>query len=510
MRNGYANPPPCVRVREMSTAVKIRIHRTRLRSRPAASLIRVSLLLFGLQYPACDLSAAAAVSDDKAGLRDEYYAGGRNGTVFNATSRAFEQPAPAVEDQAAFLRGEAIFEGNFVSTPDVPFGGLGPVYIKTSCISCHPGYGRGRRANSFKTDYGNGYVALVHHPDGRIVKGFTAMLQTRAVHPWVPPVDNVLIHWRPFVDKYGNRYPDGTPYNAGKRTEGTLSYPEAELVNCRLPLPPDYKVSLEATIGIYGTGLLDAIRDEDIIAEYERQQAMPGPIKGRHGPWIYEEHEGRKRLGKFTWHNLRATLQNGPGLNGLYSIGNIAREDRPNPYWTPEWVALQKQLGIDTAELEKPQKPELSQKDLADFMVWHRGLAVPAARNLDDPQVKRGKKLFYAANCVQCHKPAWTTGEYAYLPGYSHQKIWPWTDLLMHDMGDENIGRYRVYRTPPLWGRGLMKITANHTDMFHDLRARDFEEAILWHFGEGEPSRDYFRSLSREEREALIAFVKAL
>lgn len=469
-----------------------------------------SFALSGLLFLALGFSVQAA-SDNGQPLRDEYYSGGRNGTVFNATSRAFEQPSPAVEDQDAFLRGEAIFEGTFVTTPDVPFGGLGPVYIRTSCIACHPGYGRGRRAKNFKKEsFGNGYFAIVHHPDGTLVKGFTPMLQIYAVPPYVPPVDNVIVHWRPFVDKYGNRYPDGTPYNAGKPTEGTLIRPEAELVNCRLPLPPDYKVSLEGTIGIYGTGLLDAIRDEDILAEYERQQALPGPVKGRHGAWIYEEHEGKKRLGRFTWHNLRATLQNGPGLNGLHSIGNISREDRPNPYWTPEWVALQKQLGIDTTELEKPQKPELSQADLADFMIWHRGLAVPAARHLDDPQVKRGKKLFYAGSCVQCHKPTWTTGEYPYMPGYSNQKIWPYTDLLMHDMGEENRGRYRVYRTPPLWGRGLMKITANHTDMFHDLRARDFEEAILWHYGEAEFAREYFRHLSQEEREALIAFVKAL
>lgn len=96
------------------------------------------------------------------------------------------------------------------------------------------------------------------------------------------------------------------------------------------------------------------------------------------------------------------------------------------------------------------------------------------------------------------------------LPGYANQTIRPYTDMLRHDMGEINRGRSRFWRTPPLWGRGLMHKTANHTDMFHDLRARDFEEAILWHFGESEFSREMFRHLSVEERGQLIQFLKAL
>ncbi|MBC2603929.1 di-heme oxidoredictase family protein [Puniceicoccus vermicola] len=442
-----------------------------------------------------------------------YYAGGQAGTVFNATSKAFEQPSPAIVDaglEKEFLAGEVFFEGNFVSNPDAPFGGLGPTYVKSSCISCHPGYGRAKRTDDFSQEYGNGYIAFVHNPDGTIVEGYTFMLQIHSVAPYTPYARDVEITWNEFTDQYGNRYPDGSPYNAGKPTEGSLTYPTADIVDPQIPLPDDYKVSLEATIGIYGTGLLDAISDESILAEYDRQQSMPGPVKGQHGKWIAEPYSGEKRLGKFTWHCTRATLQNGPGYNGLYNTTNVTREDRPHLYATEQWMDRQRELGIDVSDLEGQQPAELSQEDLSDFMIWHRGLAVPAARNLDRPQVIRGRELFGELGCVSCHKPEWRTGKYEPMPAYSHQIIRPYTDLLMHDMGDENKGRYRTYRTPPLWGRGLMKKAANHTDMFHDLRARDFEEAILWHFGEAEFAREQFRNLPAEDRQSLIQFVQSL
>ena len=113
-----------------------------------------------------------------------YYLGGEAGTTFTSNSKAFEQPAPAVVEaglESDFKQGEAIFEGNFVSDKGVPFGGLGPTYMKTSCIACHPGYGRARRTDNFDLEYGNGYIATVHRPDGSVVEGYTEMLQTNRI-----------------------------------------------------------------------------------------------------------------------------------------------------------------------------------------------------------------------------------------------------------------------------------------------------------------------------------------
>ncbi len=460
-----------------------------------------------------NLEPPALLTDDgKPG--PAYYLGGDAGTVFIRTTKAFEQPSPAIVDaglEEEFLLGEAIFEGNFVVNPDVPFGGLGPTYIKSSCVACHPGYGRARRTDDYNEEYGNGYIAFIHHPDGTPVKGYTPMLQTKVLPPYKPYVEGVEITWHEYQDKYGNKYPDGTPYNLGKKTEGSLIYPTADVINPLLPLPEDYRVSIESTIGIYGTGLLDAISDEDILKEYHRQQSTSGPVKGIHGKWIKEEHLGGKpRLGRFTWHCTRATLTNGPGSNGLWNTQGINREGRRQLYQTQEWVDKQRELGLDVSQLEAEQPIEMSNKDFENFMIWHRGLAVPAARNLDKPRVQNGQRIFNEIGCASCHKPEWKTGEYPELPAYAYQVIRPYTDLLMHDMGEENRGMVRTYRTPPLWGRGLMKKAVDHTDMFHDLRARDFEEAILWHFGESEFAREAFRHLSAQDRADLIEFLKSL
>ncbi|MDR0842033.1 MAG: c-type cytochrome [Acidobacteriota bacterium] len=460
------------------------------------------------------LFATSSAGGIPPGLSAEYFSGGRNGTVFNTTSRALEMPSPAIAANKAlqdqFTAGEFLFEADFVTDQDAPYGGLGPVYNKTSCKNCHPNYGRSRRTDKFSTQFGNGYIAMVHTPDGKLADGYTFMLQTMATPPYAPPAKGVDIRWRNFVDEHGNKYPDGTPYNHGTPLEGTLIYPEASLVEPLLPLPEGCQVSLEATIGLFGTGLLDAVRDEDIIAEYERQQAATGIVKGQHGAWITESFDGKPHLGRFTWHNTRATLSNGPGFNGSWNVTNVTRADRPQLEATRQWLDAQAARGLDVETLQAHQPVEMSQTDIDNLMVWSRGLAVPAARDLDTPEVKRGKNLFYASGCASCHKPSWTTGEYAPIPGYANQKIWPYTDLLMHDMGKMNHGFRKTFRTPPLWGRGLMNTVADHTDMWHDLRARNVEEAILWHFGEGSKAREAFRKLPAADRAALIRFCKAL
>jgi CxxC motif-containing protein (DUF1111 family) len=153
----------------------------------------------------------------------------------------------------------------------------------------------------------------------------------------------------------------------------------------------------------------------------------------------------------------------------------------------------------------------MTQADYEAFMVWHRGLAVPAARNLDKPEVQRGKQLFAEAGCAACHRPSWTTRDnYLPLPAISNQKIFPYTDLLRHDLEMPEPGRAQVCRTTPLWGRGLMAVTSGHTDMLHDLRARNYEEAIVWHGGQAKQSKEKFRNMSADDRAALIAFLQAI
>ena len=165
-----------------------------------------------------------------------------------------------------------------------PFSGLGPVYIRSSCITCHPGYGRSKRVTTFNSDeYGNGYLVMIHNPDGTICSSFTGMLQTKATPPYLPPVDEsgINIVWHEYTDQYGNTYPDGTRYS--------LIYPKVTIERTKiiLDVPDDYQVSIEGTIGIYGTGLLDAISDNDLIAQRDLEAAR-GYCMGVLGPMITE------------------------------------------------------------------------------------------------------------------------------------------------------------------------------------------------------------------------------
>ncbi|MDR1557330.1 MAG: hypothetical protein LBS88_09935 [Tannerellaceae bacterium] len=482
------------------------------------------------------------VPDDEKEYSEEWYAGGVNGTVFNATARAYKQPVEPINADPLlyrqFMRGEEIAGKSFVSAGETGYSGLGPVYIRKSCIACHPSYGgHSKRVDVFDTsDSRNGYLLMIYDPASPTLalasKYFTGMTQTRAVPPFKAPIDEsgVTIQWMPYVDEYGNKYEDGTAYSAGTEYEGTLIYPIVEVAQEAI-LFEDFDMSkhaasIEATIGIYGVGLLDAISDEDLRAQWQEEQNR-GYASGLIGADIDETglnpYFPGKHPGRFTYLCTRATLDNGPGANALWNITNVTRPDRTYHYITEEYARVmshdadvQAALGLTQETIfdnlmSKSLKAEMTTEDFEAFMVWHRGIAVPAARNLDDETVQRGRELFYETGCKDCHRPSWTTrADYTPLPALSNQKIYPYTDLLRHDLEMKEPGRARVCRTTPLWGRGLLTVTSGHTDMLHDLRARNYEEAILWHGGEAKKPKEDFRKMPKADREALIKFLQSI
>ncbi len=162
-------------------------------------------------------------------------------------------------------------------------------------------------------------------------------------------------------------------------------------------------------------------------------------------------------------------------------------------------------------------QPELSAQQLESITFYHFALAVPSRRNADDPQVKAGEQLFSQLKCDACHTPTLTTGEFPQLPALAHQPIHPYTDLLLHDMGTQLAdGRpdYEAtgqeWRTPPLWGMGLIEKINGHSTLLHDGRARNVLEAILWHDGEAKISKEAVKKLSKTDRAALIEFLNSL
>lgn len=507
-----------------------------------------------------------------------YYSGGELGTTFLTTSNAFEQPTKVIQNEGmyrSFKNGEALFEKSFNSNNTGVRHGLGPVYVRSSCIHCHPGYGHGKRQGDgafSSTEIGNGYLLVVYDKDTETyVSWLAGMPQSHAVEPFKAPVDEskIAVNWLHYTDEWGNRFTDGETYD--------LIYPEvtmpAEAVyvyNQGYDKLGNYGVKLESTIGIYGTGLLDAIPDEDIVAEWAKQERDGYMRNGlntgyfENGAWknfytnTAQGGDGTPYVRRYTYAMSRGPLQDAAGANAFWNITNVTRSDRRFHYLDAAGTyALysskdsEVQAGFEKfiadvdpdhlchefweGSLEeriysyltsKNLPVEVSDEEFTDLMVWHRGLAVPAVRNIQDPDVTKGKEIFEQIGCDYCHRPSWTTGDDIIqdparffkgneLPRYPHQTIWPYTDMVQHKLKMVNDIRTGWCRTTPLWGRGLhQKVTGSvQADRLHDCRARNVVEAIMWH-GSNESDARYsveqFRNLSKEERDALVKFIDAI
>ena len=532
---------------------------------------------------------------------EEWYPGGQLGTTEKASYSAITPAAQAAGMEDDFNTGEGFFEKLYTFEQE-PRKGLGPAWVRNSCIACHPSYGHGKRQTEYRANQiGNGYLLVIYHPDNNAyISEVTGMPQTQAMSPFKAPIDEsqIKIEW-----KQVTAMESGLPMQFEDGEEYELIYPEVTIPQSAFntnPKPENYEVRLESTIGIYGTGLLDALDDEDIEAQWaaeaayvELNPAMWDKETGTFKPSAYysagyndtgSHRDGHGPLKRFTYAMTRGTLQDGAGANAIWNITNVTRSDRHWLYTTPAWAKAQsqdadviqyiKQHGasewsilhpyyadgtdegiaervneiLDCSSIAKEDafdkylfsgapyngKEEMSDKQYYQFMVWHRGLAVPAARNLNDKQVQRGKELFSQMGCAQCHRPSWKTGKddmwvdastkaYArsigkdagkMLPKYPNQTIWPYTDMVQHRLMMKNDIRTGWCRTTPLWGRGLSRILTGADDRLHDCRARNVLEAIMWHGyskeSDGYQATERFYRLPKPDREAVVRFIEAI
>ena len=539
--------------------------------------------LLGELTPAADVFGKATGNF----TAEEWYPGGQLGTTEKAS---YSAATPAVEKMAGmendFITGEDFFEHLYTFDQE-PRKGLGPAWVRNSCIACHPSYGHGKRQTEYRANQiGNGYLLVIYHPDNNsYITEVTGMPQTQAAAPFKAPIDESLIS----IDwKTVTAMESGLPMAFEDGERYSLIYPEVripqEAFNTN-PKPTNYDVRLESTIGIYGTGLLDAISDEDIEAQWAKEgkyvelnPAMWDKEAGTFKPAAYYaakyndtgKHRGdHGPLKRFTYAMTRGSLQDGAGANAIWNITNVSRSDRNWLYTTSAWAqamsedpdviasikadpkspyyadgseakiadAVRNLLDPSTNQFDNQWHnftPEMNDKQYYQFMVWHRGLAVPAARNLNNADVQRGKELFNEIGCAQCHRPSWTTGNddmwidssikaYAQsvgkdasqlLPRYPGQTIWPYTDMVQHRLFMMNDIRTGWCRTTPLWGRGLSRRLTGADDRLHDCRARTVLEAIMWH-GYSKQSDAYratekFYHLKKVDRDALIKFVESI
>ena len=507
---------------------------------------------------------------------EEWYPGGQLGTTDNVTAGCYEDEAPAVNQQgllSEFNLGETFFERNFNSST-APFNGLGPASLRRSCIDCHPGYGHGKRQTSYKSQFGNGYLLAIYHPvdglnsnDGPYISEVTGMPQTQASYPFLPPLDEdqISITWHEVT-----AMESGLPMEFEDGEKYSLIYPEVSIPTTAFntkPQPENIAVPLESTIGIMGTGLLDAITEDDRREQY-RQEAKY--VELNPSMWDKEANDfastawytladGQKAVKRFTYALTRASLQDGAGANAIWNITNVTRSDRPKLYTTTAWAdkmaetpsvieaikndplspyfangtdegiadAVRNLLSPATNQFDNPWHcfaAEMSDYNYYAFLVWHRGLSIPRARNLHDAEVQQGKKIFNEIGCATCHRPSWTTGEDNYwapaiignrqLPKYPKQTIYPYTDMIQHKLAMKNDIHGSWCRTTPLWGRGLSLVNTGAEDRLHDCRARNEIEAIMWH-GYSKDSHAYksaekFFYLKKPDRDAVVKFLRSI
>lgn len=459
---------------------------------PSRPLALASLLLVG---SACDRPDAEAP--------DETLAGGDT-TVFESGARAFSLSARnlAPEHESAFFVGNSFFNKNWVTAPasTTARDGLGPTFNAMSCSACHFKDGRGRPPLDASEPMLSMLVRLsVPGEDeygGPLPEpNYGGQLQPDAIEG-VPAEGLVRVEW---TEQPGS-YADGEPYSL---RSPTLVFEQLAFG----PLDEQLLTSPRVAPHMVGLGLLEALAEDTILARADADDDDGDGISGRPN-YVWDPIGESMMLGRFGWKANQPGLrqQNAGAFLGDMGITSSLHGEQNCPAPQAECAAA-----IGGGE------PELDEHLLDDVTTYSRLLAVPARRDVDEPEVVAGRALFHAFGCADCHVPMLETGELAGVPEVSHQVIWPYTDLLLHDMGEgladgrpdfEATGN--EWRTPPLWGIGLFAVVNDHTFYLHDGRARNLAEALLWHGGEAEAAKQAFVSADAEDRAALLRFLESL
>lgn len=380
--------------------------------------------------------------------------------------------------------------------------GLGPRHSAASCEGCHFKDGRGRpppddplavRAPAERPPLLLRWSVLGASGDPAPEPTYGAQLQELAVAS-LSPEGRLELTMR----RVTGRYADGQAYQLEApvvRTSG-LS---------RGPLHSEARLALRQPASIIGLGLLEAVASEDVLALADPEDVDGDGISGR-ASWVREPDTGERVLGRFGWKASQPTLwaQNALALREDLGVTSPAH---PGATCAPADLAC--------VALEGDAAPELGRHELEQLTTYTRMLMPPKARWADDAHATRGAALFSELGCASCHRRELRTADTGVAPELAARSFAPYTDLLLHDLGEELADpgggeQAREWRTAPLWGLGLLEVVSGQVRLLHDGRARSPEEAILWHGGEAAAARAAFLAAPRTEREALLAFLAAL
>ena len=477
---------------------------------PAAEAEEEQARIAAVTQPAGDFSKPEAYERRPAGAA----------TVFKPLNRdAFSHPSGnmSFKRERDFRIGNGIFRKIWVSAPSstTSSDGLGPLFNARACQRCHLKDGRGR-------------------PPSAGERGETMFLRL-SIPPQTEAEQAALReHRQPVIPEptYGGQLQNFSIQGVPAEGEMTITYEETpitladgEVVSLRAPtygvsglyygpLHPETMLSPRVAPPVIGMGLLEAIAAADILAGADPEDRDGDGISGQPNIVWSDEH-GEPMLGRFGWKAGNPTVSQQAAAAFRGDVG-ISTPLYPRPHG--DCTAAQKTCRAAPHGGASAANTVEASAALFDLLVFYtRNLGVPARRDIGDPQVLAGKRLFYEANCTGCHRPKFVTHRDSIGEEQSFQLIWPYTDLLLHDMGEgladgrpEGEADGREWRTPPLWGIGLTEIVSGHTFLLHDGRARNLLEAILWHGGEAEAAKERVVAMTGDERAALLAFLRSL
>lgn len=426
---------------------------------------------------------------------DEWLSGGKQ-TFFDQTSGGFDHIFIGLTEREIFNHevGDGAFDASFVTAPAPLNAGLGPLYNNVSCSGCHASDGRGRPPMPGEQLSSMLFRISIpgadEHGGPNPAPGYGGQFHPRAIAGKMPE-GNIQIDYQNITGNYA----DGTTY--------TLRKPEYKIIDNYMPLPANVMLSPRIAPQVFGLGLLEAIPESTLKQMADESDANSDGISGKYN-LVYDVTEKRYKIGRFGWKAGQPSLlqQSAGAYNEDMGVTNFV-------------FPIENSFG-------QPQHLNTDQLDLSDSLLhavsfYMQTLGVPARRNVNDPLVQQGKKLFTTLQCASCHTPSHRTAVDVAFPSRSNQKIYPYTDLLLHDMGSdladnrpEYLANGYEWRTPALWGIGLTKKINGHEFFLHDGRARNLTEAILWHGGEAENSKQKFTQLSAADRAALIKFLESL
>lgn len=487
-------------------------------------------LLYGfttlMAFMALSAFAVAATSNPAKSMAFNQHQTGEAFPAGDATYRktlnkkAFTHPLAnlPLRKQLDFRLGHSIFKKIWVSSPSstTASDGLGPLFNARSCLRCHIRDGRGHPPEETNPNdnavsmflrlsippqtaqqqqaIDQGRLGLIPEPT------YGQQLQDFAVQG-LPIEGNMVVRYQP------------KPITLADGEVVTLRQPEYSVSNLGFgPLHPETMLSPRVAPPMIGLGFLEAINSADILAWQDPNDSNNDGISGK-ANIVWDQKQQQSALGRFGWKagNPNLEQQNNSALNGDIGISNPSFTNHAGDCLQP--ICLNAPNGNTAAQdgLE-------ASKQMVDLLLFYtRTITVPVRKNAKKPEVLAGKAIFYKAGCQQCHRASYKTPTDTVIPELANQTIWPYSDLLLHDMGEgladnrpEFLANGREWRTPPLWGLSMTKTVSGHSYLLHDGRARNILEAILWHGGEATAAKDAVVNLTKAERNALISFLESL